>query len=73
MVLETPEATAQTGQVFKRIWYWDPQEDGSIHSWGEVLIKNEDGSWADPQIPWDLRYVKRSDAPNLSAAPDTEN
>ncbi len=73
MILNTPEATAQTGQVFKRTWYWDPQEDGTIHSWGEIRTKNEDGSWSEPTIPWDLRYLPRGDAPNLIAAPQNEN
>jgi len=67
MVLASPETTAGNGTVFKRVWYWDPQEDGTIHSWGEIFTKNADGSWNDPQIPWNLRYVPRGAAPDLVA------
>ena len=67
MVFESPQATAGNGTIFKRKWYWDPQDDGTIHSWGEVYTKNPDGSWAEPTLPWNLRYIPRSSAPDLVA------
>lgn len=69
MVLESAPATAQNGQVFKRKWHWDPKPDGTVHSWGEIRTQNEDGSWSDPTVPWDIQYVRRSVSPNLVAAP----
>ncbi|GJL95846.1 MAG: hypothetical protein DHS20C05_22510 [Hyphococcus sp.] len=72
MVITTAEAQAQNGATFKRSWYWDPQDDGTLHSWGEVFIKNKDGTWSEPTIPWNLRYVPRADAPNLSTTPKEE-
>jgi hypothetical protein len=73
MVLETPPFEAADGKTYDRRWYWDPQDDGTIRSWGEFRSMNEDGSWSEPQTPWNLRYVRRADAPNLAEAPDAED
>lgn len=70
MVIESAEFPTQNGQIAKRIWYWDPEEDGSVHSWGEIYVRDTDGEFGEPQIPWNLRYVARHAAPNLSAAPE---
>jgi hypothetical protein len=59
MVIESAEFPAQDGQIAKRVWYWDPEDDGSVHSWGELYLRAPDGSFGDPQIPWNLRYVSR--------------
>ena len=68
MVIVSPEFPAQNGQIGQRTWYWDPEEDGTIHSWGEIRLRDPDGDWGAPQIPWNLRYVRRADAPDLVAA-----
>ena len=72
MVIESAEARGSNGRILKRKWHWDPQEDGTIHSWGELYTKNPDGAWAEPTVPWDLRYVPRHSAPNLVAKEDKE-
>lgn len=61
MVIETEEFPIQNNQLAKRIWYWDPQEDGSIHSWGEIYVRSADEEFpTEPtNIPWNLRYVSR--------------
>ena len=69
MVLTGEEVKTQNGKIAYQTWYWDPADDGTIHSWGEVRVKDKaDDPWGEPTIPWNLRYVPRADAPNLSAA-----
>jgi len=69
MVLKSAAFPTQNGGLAQRTWYWDPKEDGTVHSWGEIRQKQtEDEDWGDPIIPWNLRYVPRADAPELSAA-----
>ncbi|MEM8694952.1 MAG: hypothetical protein AAGE05_02900 [Pseudomonadota bacterium] len=57
---------------YHRTWYWVPEEDGTVHSWGEIRIRQENGEWGEPQIPWNLRYVSRSAVGNLVEAPEEE-
>ena len=68
MVLSSGEQMTPDGRTYKRIWYFAPESDGTVHSWGEVYIKDEDGGWSDPQVPWNLRYVSRNAAPALEAS-----
>lgn len=68
MVLTSGELTASNGTSYDRTWYWDPMEDGTIHSWGENRTLDGDGTWSEPTVPWDLLYIPRADAPNLVAA-----
>ncbi len=71
MTLRSAEFPTQDGAIAQRTWYWDPLDDGSIHSWGEIRQKNSpDDEWGEPVIPWNLRYVRRNTAPNLVAADD---
>ena len=70
MVIETAEFPVQNNQIAKRIWYWEPEEDGTIHSWGEIYLRDPDGEFGEPQIPWNLRYVSRHNAPDLIASSD---
>lgn len=69
MVLTSGEQVAASGQTYQRTWYWDPQDDGTVHSWGEATIMNEDGTWGEPIITWNLRYVSRHVVGNLIEAP----
>ncbi|MHA7870814.1 MAG: hypothetical protein ACX939_00535 [Hyphococcus sp.] len=61
------EGTAQNGTEFKLAWRWIPEADGAIHSWGELQTRSEDGSWSEPQIPWNLRYAPRASVEPLMA------
>ncbi|MEM9233980.1 MAG: hypothetical protein AAGA69_07030, partial [Pseudomonadota bacterium] len=72
MTLRTEEAPGRDNNFFYRVWRWEPQEDGSIRSWGEIFVRPADGDYADePVIPWDIRYVRRADAPVLVPAADS--
>lgn len=72
MVLRSGEQEGQTpdGQTvtFERTWRWEPQDDGTIHSWGEVRVRDDEGNWAEPRITWNLRYVGRDVSRNLVEA-----
>ncbi|GAB4528776.1 MAG: hypothetical protein Tsb0010_11140 [Parvularculaceae bacterium] len=68
MVLESEPQTSPQGQVFYRRWHWRKFDDGTLRSWGEIRVRNADGSWGEPTIPWNIRYVRRADAPPLIAA-----
>ena len=69
MVIATDEIQVPDGRFFRQVWYWDPSDDGTIHSWGEIQIRQADETeYSETQIPWNLRYVPRADAPNLVAA-----
>ncbi len=61
MVIKSTEFPIQNGQFAKRIWYWDPEEDGSVHSWGEIYTRDADSEFAEEPatLPWNLRYVSR--------------
>lgn len=74
MIIETAEFPIQNNQFARRIWYWDPLEDGSIHSWGEIYVRDADGIYpTEPtNIPWNLRYVSRHVAAPLIAQPNTD-
>ena len=73
MVLSSGEQSGQNADgdtvIFERTWYWAPEADGTVHSWGEIRTQNEDGSWSDAQISWNLRYVNRSTVSDLIEAP----
>lgn len=71
MVIATDEREAPDGRFFRQVWYWDPLDAGRIHSWGEVQIRQADESeYSQIQVPWNLMYIPRADAPNLVAAQD---
>ena len=74
MVIRTTEFAIQDGQFAKRVWYWDPEEDGSIHSWGEIYVRDGDGEYPDEptNIPWNLRYVSRHVSDPLIAQPPAD-
>ncbi len=59
MELTSPETKLANGSVIKRTWRWQKEEDGSVHSWGEIKNKGEDGVWTEPTIAWNIRYVSR--------------
>ena len=68
MVFVSPDFPTRNGQIAQRTWYWEPEDDGTVHSWGEVRLKDPDGDWGDARIQWNLRYVRRDDVPNLVVA-----
>jgi len=73
MVLSTDEQQVQDGRFFRQVWYWDPIEDGRIHSWGEIQIRQPDETeYSETSIPWNLIYVPRAASPELVAAPREE-
>ncbi|GJL96442.1 MAG: hypothetical protein DHS20C06_02590 [Hyphobacterium sp.] len=73
MVIRTDERQAQDGRFFRQVWYWDPADDGTIHSWGEIEIRQpDDTEYSETIIPWNLTYMPRADSPNLVAAPREE-
>lgn len=69
MVMTTGAQVSSAGYTYQRTWYWDPQDDGSVHSWGEMTIQEPDGSWGDLVTTWDLRYVSRHAVGDLIEAP----
>lgn len=70
MEIATDEIEVPDGRIFRQVWFWRPLEGGRIHSWGEVQIRQQDeAEYSDIQIPWNLMYVLRADAPNLVAQP----
>lgn len=70
MELATQEFPLRDGRIGRQVWYWQEIEDGQLHSWGEIQIRGADeAEYSDVSIPWNLRYVPRADAPNLTAAP----
>lgn len=40
--IEVPTKDGKTVKV-RNLWYWDPQEDGTIHNWGEQQSESETG------------------------------
>lgn len=40
--IEIPQENGAAVKV-RNLWYWHPQEDGSIHNWGEQQRDSEDG------------------------------
>ena len=56
--------------VFERTWFFDPQDDGSVHMWGEIRNLDGEGNWSDPVIQWNLNYISRHEAPNLVVGGD---
>lgn len=66
----TQEFTGPDDVHYHRTWYWKPEADGTVHSWGEIRTREDDGEWGEPQIPWNLRYVRRSMAGNLREVAD---
>ncbi len=73
MVLTTEPQTTQNGDIGVQRWYWEQTENGELHSWGDWRTRQEDGTWTEPQIFWNLRYVPRSSSPELVAAPPAED
>lgn len=71
-IVLTQEFAGPDGVEYHRTWYWVPEADGTVHSWGEIRVKQEDGEWGEPQVPWNLRYVSRSVVGNLIEAPEEE-
>lgn len=70
MVLTTALLHAEPqGFDYRRTFTWEPQDDGTLHVWGEIQIRNEDGTWRDPVIEWNLRQVRRTDVGPLIEAP----
>lgn len=67
MVISSEPSVSGSGQTFKRTWYWEKLGDDEVHSWGEIRTQNDDGSWSEPTVPWDIRYVRRAVSPNLVA------
>lgn len=74
MIIATDERAAPDGRFFRQVWYWDPIENGRIHSWGEIQIRQAgESDYSETQIPWNLIYIPRADAPSLIAGPSENN
>lgn len=60
-----------SGGKWQQVWIGNG--GGTIHSWGEVHEKQEDGTWSETIfVPWDLTYVPRADVGNLIVKPASD-
>lgn len=69
MVLQQT-AVSSTGAEFRRLWYWVPEADNTLHSWGTISFRTASGDWSEPRTEWNLRYVRRAHVGTLIESPE---